>query len=91
MAGGLSGCVRGAGAGLYGLAWEWRRRAYELGWGRAQDAGARVVSVGNLTVGGTGKTTLTLWLARRARQRPAGRFAGRGRSRPRDGRACVGE
>jgi tetraacyldisaccharide 4'-kinase len=69
VAGGVSGFVRGVGAGLYGAAWEWRRRAYERGWKRSAGVPARVVSVGNLTVGGTGKTTLTLWLARRARER----------------------
>jgi tetraacyldisaccharide 4'-kinase len=53
-----------AGGALYGAAWEARRRAYAAGWKRTQRVGARVVSVGNLTVGGTGKTTLTLHLAR---------------------------
>ena len=36
---------------------------------RSRRVGARVVSVGNLTVGGTGKTTLTLRLARLALER----------------------
>ena len=54
----------------------WRRRGrrgggcYARGWLQtAARASARVVTVGNLTVGGTGKTTLTLHLARRARER----------------------
>lgn len=34
---------------------------------RAERAAIPVVSVGNLTVGGTGKTPMTLWLARRLR------------------------
>jgi len=58
-----------AGARLYGAGWEIRRRAYARGLRRPRAVPARVVSVGNLTVGGTGKTTLTLELARRARER----------------------
>src|SRR5262249_9530287 len=46
-------------------AWEARRRVYAAGWKRPTAVDARVVSVGNLTIGGTGKTTLTLRLARR--------------------------
>ena len=41
-----------------------RRRAYDTGWARRAAAGRPVVVVGNLTVGGTGKTPLTIWLAR---------------------------
>jgi len=55
-----------AGASLYGTAWDARRSAYARGWLRPRRVPARVVSVGNLTVGGTGKTTLTLRLARLA-------------------------
>jgi tetraacyldisaccharide 4'-kinase len=69
VAGGVTGALRGLAAGLYGAAWEWRRAAYARGWMRPAAVPARVVSVGNLTVGGTGKTTLTLWLARRALER----------------------
>lgn len=61
--------LAGAGAALYGAAWEARRGAYARGWLRPRRVGARVVSIGNLTVGGTGKTTLTLHLARRASER----------------------
>jgi tetraacyldisaccharide 4'-kinase len=55
---------------LQPLAWAYgaivgaRRRAYATGWLRAERVGAPVVVVGNLTVGGTGKTPLTIWLAR---------------------------
>jgi tetraacyldisaccharide 4'-kinase len=55
-----------AGAALYGAAWEARRRAYALGLATPRRVPARVVSIGNLTVGGTGKTTLALHLARLA-------------------------
>ena len=48
---------------LYGLITWGRRRAYANGWLAAQRAGKPVVIVGNLTVGGTGKTPLVAWLA----------------------------
>ena len=40
-----------------------RRAAYARGLLRAHSVGAPVVVVGNITVGGTGKTPLVLWLA----------------------------
>jgi tetraacyldisaccharide 4'-kinase len=69
VGGGVTGALGSLGASLYGAAWEARRRVYARGWLRPRRVGARVVSVGNLTVGGAGKTTLTLWLARRALER----------------------
>ncbi|HEY2955392.1 MAG TPA: tetraacyldisaccharide 4'-kinase [Candidatus Eisenbacteria bacterium] len=69
MAARLSEALLGAGESLYAAAWEWRRRAYARGWLRTQRAGMRVVSVGNLSVGGAGKTTLALHLVRLARAR----------------------
>ena len=46
-----------------------RRRAYLSGWLARERAPRPVVVVGNLTVGGTGKTPLTLWLARELQAR----------------------
>jgi len=54
---------------LYGAAVSARRKAYERGWVKSHDVGRPVVVVGNLTVGGTGKTPLTIWLANHLRQR----------------------
>jgi len=62
---GVSPMLRAA-AALYGAGWELRRRCYARGWLEPRAVKAPVVSVGNLTVGGTGKTTLTLRLARTA-------------------------
>lgn len=64
---GVSGALLGAAARLYECAWECRRAAYARGWKRALRVGARVVSIGNLGVGGAGKTTLVLHLAAAAR------------------------
>ena len=60
--------ARGA-AALVGAALEGRRKLYELGWAKPERVAARVISIGNLTVGGAGKTTLTLHLAAEARAR----------------------
>lgn len=50
---------------LYGAAARVKAALYARGWlGRRRLAGA-VVSVGNLTVGGTGKTPMVLWLGER--------------------------
>jgi len=69
MAGRVSAALLGAGESLYAAAWEWRRRAYARGWRTPRAVAARVVSIGNLTAGGAGKTTLTLHLVALARAR----------------------
>ena len=48
---------------LYGKVVRLRTRLYEQGWLRPKRLNGIVVSVGNLTVGGTGKTPMVLWLA----------------------------
>lgn len=48
---------------LYGVAVGARNLLYRLGWLRAESLPCPVVSVGNLTVGGTGKTPTSIWLA----------------------------
>lgn len=40
-----------------------RNLAYDLGWSPTHQVDATVVSVGNLTMGGTGKTPMVQWLA----------------------------
>ena len=49
---------------LYRLALACRRFMYAAGFLRARRPAAPVIVVGNLTVGGTGKTPLIIWLAR---------------------------
>ncbi|MEO5617079.1 MAG: tetraacyldisaccharide 4'-kinase [Candidatus Eisenbacteria bacterium] len=61
--GGVSGLLLDAVSRVGASAWEVRRALYARGWKRPRRVSARVVSVGNLTVGGTGKTTLTRHLA----------------------------
>lgn len=67
------GALRGLGT-LYGSVIAGYRLGFDLGWKQTTRLPCRVVSVGNITVGGTGKTTTVRWLARRLREwnvRPA--------------------
>ena len=56
---------------LFGAAARTRGLLYDRGLFRAQRADAAVISVGNLSVGGTGKTPMIAWLARELRARGA--------------------
>ena len=56
-------------AGLYGGVMSAYRTAYDWRLLRTVRADCRVMSVGNLTVGGTGKSTAVRWLAGRLRDR----------------------
>lgn len=61
-------------SGLFAAAAAMRRTACRKGWVRPVSAGAPVVVVGNITVGGSGKTPITGWLAQslaRAGHKPA--------------------
>ena len=50
---------------VYGIYVRLRRALYARGWLRSRRLKAAVISVGNVTVGGTGKTPMVLWLAER--------------------------
>lgn len=54
---------------LYGVAIKARRALYRSGRFRTRELGAPVISVGNLTTGGTGKTPLVEWIANELAQK----------------------
>lgn len=54
---------------LYAAAIRLRRNAYARHWLTTHRVGKPVIVVGNITVGGTGKTPLVIWLARRLAER----------------------
>ena len=54
---------------LYGMGARARTSAYRQGWLRQRRLGRPVISVGNLSAGGTGKTPLVRWIVDRLRGR----------------------
>lgn len=65
----LGRCVLAALAVPYAMAIRGRNHLFDAGWRRVHRLPRPVVSVGNLTAGGTGKTPFTLELARRLEAR----------------------
>src|SRR3990172_3803309 len=53
---------------LYGTAVALRHRLYRIGLLKARRLPARVISIGNLTVGGTGKTPMVIAVAQRLKE-----------------------
>jgi len=56
--------VLGFAAGGYSIAVQARNFLYSAGWLKAHRADATVISIGNITTGGTGKTPLVIWLCK---------------------------
>ena len=54
-------------AALFTIVTRLRRLAYRRGWLAAVSVGVPVIIVGNITVGGSGKTPLVIWLVNRLR------------------------
>jgi tetraacyldisaccharide 4'-kinase len=79
---------------VYGVAAAWRRRWYDGDPARRRRLRRPVVSVGNLTVGGSGKTPIVAHLARlllEHGERPSILSRGYGRHRPQDGVTVVSD
>ncbi len=54
----------GVAAGGYSIAVRLRNFSYSKGWLKTHRANAPVISIGNITTGGTGKTPLVIWICR---------------------------
>ena len=65
----LARTICAIGEPIYAALARQRNRRFDLGHVRPQSVSAPVISVGNLTVGGTGKTPLVCWLAEWFRER----------------------
>ena len=76
----VSGKRRGVGATVargalrlaevpYSLAVRWRNRQFDTGGKPVERVGVPVISIGNITLGGTGKTPMVEWVCRRLRGR----------------------
>jgi tetraacyldisaccharide 4'-kinase len=79
---------------LYGAAASWRREWYARDPARVRRLSRPVISVGNLSVGGSGKTPIVAWLARRLLdlgERPAILSRGYGRRDAADGVTVVSD
>lgn len=50
-------------SGLYGLGACLNRKAFDAGWRKRRELSCKVLSVGNIVVGGSGKTPTVAWLA----------------------------
>ena len=67
--GGLLWCISLPLSLVYRVGVQLRNALFRLGWLKAVQLPRPVISVGNLTVGGTGKTPTCLWLARELQER----------------------
>jgi tetraacyldisaccharide 4'-kinase len=56
-------------AAVYRVAAELRRAAYARGWSKSVTVAVPVIVVGNVSVGGTGKTPFVIWLAAELKRR----------------------
>ncbi|MEM9589477.1 MAG: tetraacyldisaccharide 4'-kinase, partial [Planctomycetota bacterium] len=67
----LASCLRAAllpASWGYGLGARWKNRGFDLGTVKVHRCGVPVISVGNVTTGGTGKTPVVCYLAQKIRQ-----------------------
>jgi len=83
-------------AQVYSIVLRVRNFLYSKGWLTVHRANAIVISIGNITTGGTGKTPLVIWLCNLLRQKNVpcailtrGYKTRRAFPRPRSGQACV--